>query len=793
VSVESFGAVPVEHYGGLVTLVDPADLPIGLSPFNRDVEFVPGKVRSRPGLSLPFTAISGNPKVNGLKSFITLTLEQRLVVFTSDGRLFVEQTPGALTLAASGLVANGYLKAETQFGREYMAFSDNREGLDMPRAYDDTVLARVSQLGPGEGPVPADTANPGLIPIGVHGVIVWFETRSGYWTRPSPPVTWSAAGNLTVQLTNIPIGPANVVKRHVGFTTAGGARYFYVASKMAIDDNTTTTLEVNFSDEELASGENVDYLFRLEVLPYVMGVSTYASRMVWWGEENSMQDWRNLSFDGGFASTGRPLGWTAGAAFAGGGKESTVVAFGDAYKLTGDGATALRGEITQNALVDAWDGVALIEKNRAYTVRARVARTAGLAAGTLRIHLKGTAGVTIDTVGLEVSFADAETFYQEFEAELTPEQTALSTDLVLRLVAEGTPTNGESFFVDEVRIFPTDEPTRAAILRVSKALEPDSYDGTDGLISVRQQDGQAVRAVFNLREFYYVVKERSLHVTQDDERNEPAGWPVELVSEVVGTPSPHGADVGEGFAIIASRAGAYYFDGGVPQKVSQEIQPTWDAINWSAGHRLWVQVNHERKEVRIGVPTGAATEPNVILVCNYIEGWGDPLENPGRGRKWTVWHIPANSAGMIERATGNVREFFGNNASNGKVYELDPAATNDDGVAITARYRTAYLTRPDGDGQASSLRNLFGALTMYAIGAGSLDLTAYLPGQASTVTLPSLTLADPATKDLEVLTNIVAERVAYEFGTDGTADYWEMAKFVAYAKGDPWSPVRGQN
>jgi hypothetical protein len=63
--------------------------------------------------------------------------------------------------------------------------------------------------------------------------------------------------------------------------------------------------------------------------------------------------------------------------------------------------------------------------------------------------------------------------------------------------------------------------------------------------------------------------------------NEPSLWAVEEVSNAVGTPSAHGIGFGEEWVVIAGRSGLYYFDGGGPVKLSQEIQPTWDAITGS--------------------------------------------------------------------------------------------------------------------------------------------------------------------------------------------------------------------
>ncbi len=134
--------------------------------------------------------------------------------------------------------------------------------------------------------------------------------------------------------------------------------------------------------------------------------------------------------------------------------EPSDVVWGDAYRITADGVTAARGMISQNAIVDAC-GNPLFVNNTDYSVRARLQRTTGLTAGTLRINaFSPTAGQI--GAGLAVTVAQATTAYQEFTAQLFGPQTSLPTDLTLRVYADGMPApSGESFLVDNIEIFLT--------------------------------------------------------------------------------------------------------------------------------------------------------------------------------------------------------------------------------------------------------------------------------------------------------------------------------------------------
>lgn len=793
-SIETFTPLPLTTFGTWLTLYDPSDVPPGMSPALGDVEFFPGGIRTRPGLVSQFTPLGGPAVINGLKTYGTSNLVQRLVLLDSAGNLWKEVSPGVLSNVASDMALNLYFASTTHFGREYLAFSDGLMGQDLPRQFDDTYFDRVSQVGPGEGPSAADAVDSGNISAGVHQVVVVFVTRQGYWTAPSTITTWTAVGGKKVNLTNIPVGPANVVGRLLAFTAEGGASFYHVPATMAINDNTTTSLEVDFTDTILLAGVSMDYLFSQIELPDQLGVIDYTERLFWWGERSKMSNWRNLSFDGGWdlSGNGRPLGWTRDPTYgAGGSRESAQAVFDDSYRITGDGATITRGLITQPAITDAF-GNPLLLPNTDYSVRVRVARSANLAAGTFRINAYSPSQGLMGP-GLAVTPVQLSSAFQEFTARLISPQASLPADLTIRVYADGTPgPAGESFILDNIEIFLTNSPQNASLVRASGTELPEAYDGVTGIQEIAANNGQGIRAAFKLRNNLYFVKERSMYVTATDGVNEPSLWAVEEVSNKVGTPSAHGVGSGEEWVVIAGRSGLYYFDGSEPIKLSQEIQPTWDAINWQYGHLLWVQVDTQHKQIFVGVPMGAATRPNQVFVLDYTQGFTDPLAaalySTERSRKWVPWTIAANSCGLIERANGEAQVFFGSNNGSGKVYALTRGQFSDDGAAINSFYSTAFLAATGISG-----RNLFGYLTGYVQGAGSLALSSLLPGDVTQTALGSWTLASPSSRDMEQFTNVLAERISFQVGTNAAGSWFSITKLVPWAKPDPFAIVRGTN
>src|SRR6266568_2470580 len=636
----------------------------------------------------------------------------------------------------------------------------------------------------------------------------------------------ASSGGKRAVVTNIPTGPSNIVGRILCFTGAGGASFFYTASgtslfsaNMVIGDNTTTSLVVDFSDAILLAGTNVDNLFKLIELGDCAGVLDYAQRLFWWGERNKMNNWLNLGFDGGFTGPSLPhypLGWTPDAVFAPGATdEENFVVWGAAYSIVGNGTTPTRGLMTQGAVKDSL-GAPLIQANTDYTVRARCARNATLSQGTLHIHLFSASG-GINTTGLQLTAAQLTTGYVEYTAQLSVPLATIPSDLLLRVYADGTPNQNGQFYLDTIEIFPTARPVNASLVRSSRVEDPESYDGLDGLLSVAENNGQAIRAAFKLRERLYFVKEHSLFVTQDDGTNEPSLWTIAEVSRKVGTPSVRGVGLGEDWVVIAHRTGLYIFSGGEPVKISQEIQPTWNQINWQYGHTLWVTVDTKERRIFVGVPLGSATSPSKILMLDYRDlddadliASRPPINITYTGRKtatdktrkWSPWTIAANACALIERANGTAvvaigggTPGVGGGGATGKVYQLSDTQLSDDGAAIPSYYTTHYFPERAVE-QALSLgahRKLFSYLTLFVEGAGNLSLTSFTDSVSAPQTQQPLPLSSPSVKDLELPINVLGERVAFQVSTNQPGAWFRLQKFTPSVRTDPWAPVRGFN
>lgn len=640
--------------------------------------------------------------------------------------------------------------------------------------------------------------NAGNVVAGVHKVSVVFETRSGYLTRPAPPTSYTSAGGKRVVVSNIPVGPPNVVARIVIFTASGGDNFFYttgqggiLSTSMVIADNSTTTATFDFSDATLLAGTNADSLFDLVVLGECSGVLSYFSRLFWWGERNRLQNILNMDFDGGFTNPGStpnfPFGWVQDTTSSAGGASANAsgypVVFGDAYAIVGNGATVTRGKIAQTLYRD-YLGNPVLSPNTAYSIRARIAKNSTLAAGTLHINAhSATGGFT--TTGISVTPSQLATWYQEFTATLLTAQTTIPSDLVLQIYADSTPTNNGAFLIDCLEIYPSSSPdVDPSVVRSSGSEDPESFDGVAGFLQVAQGDGTRVTSGFVLRNILYFSKERSLYATADDGQNEPSAWTIQQISAKVGTPSVRGVGLGDEWAVIASQEGLYFFDGGTlgeENKLSKEIQPTWDSINWTYGHLINVTVDTKRKRIYVAAPFGAATTPNKILTMDYVEGFGEGQ------RKWAPWAISVNSMALVLRDDGTQQLFLGNGAGTGAIYQLDTTYTvhSDDGAAINSYWQSGYAQ--------DSVRLNFGYVVANIVGAGSCNLTLFRGDQTNKTVIRSWTLSQNGFTNMERQIQKQGYRMAVKFGTDAAGDFFSLQGFSLYITPSRFAQVRGIN
>jgi hypothetical protein len=688
---------------------------------------------------------------------------------------------------------------------------------------------------------------PGQISAGLHQLSVCFIYRNGYITKPAPPSSWSAIGSLQAFITNIPKGPAGVVGRLLIFTPfltppATTGTFYSIreatttATTMQINDNTTTAAVVNFSDSDLISGFNAQYLFGLRVLGPCAGTFPYAARMFYWGELNVMQDFYGTDFNGGWnfgagtAGSDVPLGWTSdptngagGAAFVNGG------VWDDAWQIAGGPLSVQRGMITQTAFQNYLQ-VPLLTGATSYSVRITALRSdPNIDTSFVNIDLfsptAGELGSILWNPGLTYS-TRIFTF-----PNLTP--ATIPSDTLLRV--SGLVANGQTVTIDRIEPFPTNQPITYTGAWVSYASDPESIDGVTGLVQPIYSNGEALRTMYTLRDSLYMACDRSSYVTKDVAGSEPAFWTIDPVSSTIGTTGPNAAASGEDWEVKVNRYGLYMYLGREPEKISQEIQTLWNKsgsasqINWTYGYKVWATVDLQNKRVYIGAPINGATECNCIFVMDYntldtsemIAQYPTLRFSPytgkrvilEQGRKWTQWtfqapgggNLPLPCGAFIEQSDGTAEFVFGGGADS-NTYFIDPTNRgNDNGQPCNSYYTTHFSPTQDEEqgipAESGPLRahmHLLSFLRKYIQGSGQALVFLYTntlsPYPTNPRRIAAINLKDPGIVDEEItIDDAKGERFALMWQVNSLNSWWQIERFIPVLEQDPNGLTRGTN
>lgn len=689
----------------------------------------------------------------------------------------------------------------------------------------------------------------GSISAGRHFLSVSFITRQGYITIPSPYTSWTAAGNLKALVSNIPIGPANVVARLLMFTivsSSGTPGDFYSIRQaiqgstdtvMQVNDNTTTQVIANFDDTSLATGFNCDSLFSQIELGCCSGVFAYAQRLFWWGELNSMQDFLNMEFNGGWSlGTGTggsdvPLGWISDPTYgAGGSRLASGGVWMDAYQIHGSGSANPVGMITQSAYQN-YLGTTLLASLTQYGVR--VTALASSSADSITVDIYDPLNSAVLATASLSGWGNTKYSTQIVNLSLVM-PASMPSDTVMRVYGSANLANGHTINVDRIEVFPALAPVNYTVVRVSGVNNPESFDGVTGILQPVSANGQAVRTVYQLRDSIYIVLDRQTHVTKNVPGAEPTannGWTTDPVSLAIGTVGVNSADAGEDWEVKVNRYGLYIYLGREPEKLSQEIQSLWNKeglsniINWAYGWKIWTAVDILNKRVYVGAPVGSSTECNTVFVMDYntldtsemIAEYPTLRFSPytGRrvileqGRKWTTWTFLTEQGaqqtipcGRFVEQPGYIAQFLMGGDADNNVYKIDPTMRgNDNGRPVLSSYTGHFFPTQDveqgAQGSTGPIRahsHLFSFLRKYLSGVGTLNVFVYKDNLSNPLPLCNINMTNPGKYDEEKDVEVdQCERFALKWQTSQLNQWWQVERMVTVVEQDPNGLIRGTN
>lgn len=277
--------IPIDQFMGLYDRGSDDDTPVNHASDCPNVRFIDNDVASRYGLSSASVTISS---IRRIAVYKRIGEASRLLILDNSGNLY-----DSLNLVTPILTIVGMTDFSAQVfnNRIFISPHNGTEGLpgEFIYIYDGTGSARrAGGTAPSSTFTVATSASSGSIEAGIHIFAIAFETASGYITPPGPSnyIIYGAPGGFKATVSSIPTGPTGVVARRILATkvipTYNGnqdvSELFFVPGGR-IPDNITTTLDVDFFDQDLQ--ESAEYLKDLKAnIPACLHLTTFKDRLV---------------------------------------------------------------------------------------------------------------------------------------------------------------------------------------------------------------------------------------------------------------------------------------------------------------------------------------------------------------------------------------------------------------------------------------------------------------------------------------------------------------------------------
>ena len=291
-------------------------------------------------------------------------------------------------------------------------------------------------------------------------------------------------------------------------------------------------------------------------------------------------------------------------------------------------------------------------------------------------------------------------------------------DVTTQLSTIGAPSATNIFFSPQLNmmVYTTGQDSSHYF---SNPGDPANIASPGGILGINESNGERTRGLVETISGEIIsLKEKSgYEVTPGS--STPSQWGVSRRWFGHGPCGPRAWDTADDFIVYFDEdSGLYRYHNGVAMQVGQELQGTWDQINKAASAEICVSVDNIRKEVHIGLPLGSSPVPNADIVCNYFNGWEEPLmltmtgemmPNP-HGRRWS-WNDGAAGGGnfrlikILQRTLAAppsplivhrqvVFCLSGTTVGEGYIDMSNPDSFTDNGAAIDWEYQPAFAQSP---------------------------------------------------------------------------------------------------
>lgn len=338
------------------------------------------------------------------------------------------------------------------------------------------------------------------------------------------------------------------------------------------------------------------------------------------------------------------------------------------------------------------------------------------------------------------------------------------------------------------RIMVGGEDANPSLIRVSKSLEPESFNSLNGFIIVDPHEEEGVKNGLEFRKGFYIFKGNPGHTyVAYDNGFEASTWNCDIIDKGIGAESrcvsqfldSKGANAD--FFLVADVAGIYRFDGSYNQQLplTHGIQRIWNSINKDLFSKVELILDPKRFLLYVLVPlntidhtgavTSVATDPNFILVGNYSNGlWPDKI-------RWHLWNsvefIPRSLAVEISSST---KSTILKVAGHDDVYAYDDDVFNDEEQAINNYIQFAYVKL-----NTNHIHH-YGGLGFNIRGNGTPTTRIYAQDLTTFVPTQTLILSTTPNREYFLLANLVNEKGSARISLNQANSYFILNKLQVY-------------
>ncbi len=288
--------IVIEEFNGLWMRGDPEAAPPDHFSQAQNIQFEQSGFKTRDGLD----TYKAYGNVLRIYTYVYITSggnsAESLLILDTAGNIYHDTSPTPFTpiLTIAAMTDFGFVAIA---GRAFINPMDGNLGLAGEHIYvykGDGTPARKAGGAPPSGTLSLANSGSGNNPIGVRVYGVAFETDTGFITQIAAFASINDPGGDKVDITSIPISSdPSVVARRLVSTIAidptlftgdlkNGYEFFFIPTGR-IADNTTTSLSLDFFDNELL--EDASYTLNLFTnIPAGVGLCSYNNRMVSWAE-----------------------------------------------------------------------------------------------------------------------------------------------------------------------------------------------------------------------------------------------------------------------------------------------------------------------------------------------------------------------------------------------------------------------------------------------------------------------------------------------------------------------------